>query len=378
MDIWVAFLLNVGLYSILPLYLSTLEMRLRKPAFYCYLSVLLVLGVLAGAIYSFPLSKDLSISGGSVAYGAFMMSIVMLIITERKISTFFNIIRLLITGWVFIGLGINLISWILGSGRALNISQVSPESFHIALWIIVLGGSLALFEVLLLLFTFLQARKLTSNPTILALIYTLSFFLVLCLDGLLFPLFAFGLNSEFTHIVFGNVLGKAVIAGCYSVPMFMFYWVFRMVALRQNACSGWWHLCFCFESQPLTVDFVPSRMMSPMWLVSLHSQLAMLSCHQYCLSRLGMYNVITSELVVNMYTELEIHEDSSICITACQATSGTSADTVEEIGSVVGLTIGNSSLGSESLGLGQRGIAVFLIVLACLSVGYLLGQCEVA
>ena len=81
--------------------------------------------------------------------------------------------------------------------------------------------------MLLLLFTFLQARKLTSTPATLAVIYTLSFFLVLCLDGLLFPLFAFGLNSEFTSIVFGNVLGKAVIAGCYSVPMFMFYWVFR-------------------------------------------------------------------------------------------------------------------------------------------------------
>jgi len=227
MDVLNAFLLNIGLYSIVPLYLSTISSHLRAAALYCYVALILVVGVLAGAIYSFPLTEGLNISGGNLAYGAFMMSVVMLIITERKVSTFLNILRMVITVKLFIFLGFNFLSWVLGSGYVLNPFQVNPDVFRVALWVLMLGGCLILFEVLLLLFIFLQVRKFTTNPSTLAIIYTVAFFLVLCLDGVLFPLFAFGVNPDLVDIIFGNVLGKAVIAGCFSVPMLLFYFLFQ-------------------------------------------------------------------------------------------------------------------------------------------------------
>ncbi|PWQ96003.1 GGDEF domain-containing protein [Leucothrix arctica] len=227
MDVLKAFLLNIGLYSIFPLYLSTISSNLRAATLYCYAALILVVGVLAGAIYSFPLTEGLNISGGNLAYGAFMMTVVMLIITERKVSTFVNILRMVITVKLFIFLGFNFLSWVLESEFVLNPFQVNPEVFQVALWVLMLGGSLIVFEVLLLLFIFLQVRKFTTNPSTLAFIYTLVFFLVLCLDGVLFPLFAFGVSPDLVHIIFGNVLGKAVIAGCFSVPMLLFYLVFR-------------------------------------------------------------------------------------------------------------------------------------------------------
>ena len=227
MDVLIAFLLNIGLYSILPLYLSTISSHLRAAALYCYAALILVVGVLAGAIYSFPLTEGLNISGGNLAYGAFMMTVVMLIITERKVSTFLNIIRLVITVKLFIFLGFNFLAWVLDSGAVLNPFQVSPDVFRVALWVLMLGGSLILVEVLLLLFIFIQIRKFTTNPSTLAFIYTFVFILVLCLDGVLFPLLAFGVSPGLVDIIFGNVLGKAVIAGSFSVPMLLFYLVFR-------------------------------------------------------------------------------------------------------------------------------------------------------
>lgn len=221
------FLLNIGLYSIFPIYFATINSRLRIAAFYNYLSIILLIGGLAGAVYSFPLSDTLYISGGNLAYGAFMMSTVMLIIIERDISTFRNIIRLVVTVNSFVFLGFNFLAWLLESERVANPLQVPSNIFYISLWALILGGILILSEILLLLFIFLQVRKLTSNISAIAFIYTVAFILILCADGVLFPLLAFGLSPELVSIIFGNVSGKAIMAVCYSIPMLGFYIIFR-------------------------------------------------------------------------------------------------------------------------------------------------------
>lgn len=201
--------------------------RLRVTALYCYISLILLVGGLAGAIYSLPLAETLHISGGNMAYGAFMMSTVMLIIIERNMSTFRNIIRLVVIVDIFVFLGFNFLSWVLKSGLVLNPFQIPPEIFDVSLWMLILGGILILGEVLLLLLIFLQIRKFISSLSVLALTYTVAFFLILCLDGVLFPLIAFGLSPELVSIIVGNVSGKIVLASCYSVPMLLFYWLFR-------------------------------------------------------------------------------------------------------------------------------------------------------
>ena len=74
---------------------------------------------------------------------------------------------------------------------------------------------------------FLQVRRLISNISVLAFIYTVAFIVILCADGVLFPVLAFGFSPELVSIIFGNVSGKAIMALCYSVPMLVFYLVFR-------------------------------------------------------------------------------------------------------------------------------------------------------
>lgn len=222
-----AFLLNIGLYSMFPLYFATLNARLRSAAFYIYISIVLLVGGLAGTIYSFPLSENLHISGGNLAYGAFMMSTVIIIIVERDVSTFWNIIRLVVMVDFFVFLCFNFLVWLLESGVVLNPLNIPSSIFHMSSWVLLIGGSLILGEILFLLFIFVQVRKWVSNLTTLSVIYTLAFVVILCVDGLLFPLLAFGLSPDLVAIIFGNVSGKFVMAVCYSFPMLGFYLVFR-------------------------------------------------------------------------------------------------------------------------------------------------------
>ncbi len=221
------FLLNIVLYSIFPLYFTILNRQVRTVAFYIYISLLLALGGLAGSVYSFPLSASLHISGGNLAYGAFMMSTVMLIILERDVSTFRNMIRLVVMVDFFVFLGFNLLAWLIESGHVLNPLHIPSSIFEVSLWVLVLGGLLILSEILILLFIFLQVRKRISDPSVIAVIYTIAFVLILCADGVIFPLLAFGLSPDLVSIIFGNVVGKIVMASCYSVPMLLFYLVFR-------------------------------------------------------------------------------------------------------------------------------------------------------
>ncbi|MDN3629628.1 GGDEF domain-containing protein [Vibrio lentus] len=222
-----AYILNVGIYSIFPLYFATLKNRVRTAAFYNYLSIVLLVGGLAGAVYSFPLSEALSISGGNIAYGAFMMSTIMLIIIERDFSTFKHMFRLVVVVDLIAFVGFNFMAWLLESEYVLNPFAIPFSIFDVSLKVLVLGGVLILLEILLLMFIFTQVSKFLSNLPALAFIYTLAFVFILCLDGALFPLLAFGLSPQIVPIIFGNIMGKLLIAACYSVPMLIFYFLFR-------------------------------------------------------------------------------------------------------------------------------------------------------
>jgi diguanylate cyclase (GGDEF)-like protein len=226
MSVYSAFILNIALYSIFPLYLTTVKSKSRTLSFYIYISVVLVLGGLLGSIYSFKLSDNIIISGGHIAFGAFMMSITMLIIIERKVSVLNNIMKLVILVDAFIFLGFKLYTWLLNSDLVINHQNISTDVFQTPLLVLVIGGTLILLELLFLLFLFVQVRKFVFNVSLLSIIYTCAFIFILCIDGLLFPLVASGFDVDLGHIL-GNVSGKFVLAVSYSVPMLIFYWVFK-------------------------------------------------------------------------------------------------------------------------------------------------------
>lgn len=221
------FMLNIALFSFFPLIFAMLPPRLSIPAFYSYMSVILLVSGLTGAIYSFPISDNLNISSGNISYGAFMMCAAMLIIVERDTSTLKNMVRLVVLVNSFTFLGFSFLNWALSSGELVNPIRLNQEIFHASLWNLIVGGTLILVEIMLIMLAFILARKLTTYQPALTVIYTLIFIVILCADGVLYPLLAFRGSPELTTLINGNVLGKLIIGVCYSIPILLFFILFR-------------------------------------------------------------------------------------------------------------------------------------------------------
>jgi len=232
MNVLSAFLLNVAIYSIFPLLLTTIKPKSRTILFYVYISAVLVLGSVLGSIFSFKLSENIVISGGTIAFGAFMMSITMLIIIERNVSVINNVLKLVLLVNTLTYLSFKLYSLLLDSDVVINHLNISIDIFQTSFSMLLIGGGLILLELLILLFLFIQIRKVIFNISFLAIIYTAAFIVILCIDGLLFPLIAIGFEEDISNIILYNVTGKLILALSYSFPMLIFYWVFKRHLVR--------------------------------------------------------------------------------------------------------------------------------------------------
>ncbi|WP_289031186.1 diguanylate cyclase [uncultured Paraglaciecola sp.] len=227
MDQFTALLLNIALYSIVPLYLTTNKSQTRLISFYVYNGVVLFIGSFAGSVYSFSLAENLVVSGGNIAFGAFLMNTVMLIIIERNVDSLRNMLRFVILIDTFIFVIFYFIYWVVSSEIGINTFNLPAELFSISFNILLLGGALIIFELFVLIVIFTQVSKLVSNVAIIAIVYTLAFIFVMCLDGFLFPIIAFSTSPQLTEIIVGNVYSKWLLAMCYSVPLLIFYTVFK-------------------------------------------------------------------------------------------------------------------------------------------------------
>ncbi|MDO6489061.1 diguanylate cyclase [Colwellia sp. 6_MG-2023] len=232
MNVLSAFILNVAIYSIFPLLLTTVKPKSRTILFYVYISTVLVLGGVLGSIYSFKLSENIVISGGTIAFGAFMMSITMLIIIERNVSVINNVMKLVLLVNTLTYLSFKLYSLLLDSDVVINHLNISIDIFQTSFSMLLIGGGLIILELLILLFLFIQIRKVIFNISFLAFIYTAAFIVILCIDGLLFPLIAIGLDENLSNIIMDNITGKLILALSYSFPMLIFYWVFKRHLVR--------------------------------------------------------------------------------------------------------------------------------------------------
>lgn len=241
-----ALILNILAYSIFPLYFVMLNLRNCIVSFYVYIGIILFIGGLATSIYAIPLSDSITIYGGNIVYGAFMMSTVMLIIIENSIDTFKNIFKLVVTVDVFVFISLSFVSWLLTTGNVVNVHDVSTSIFDVSFMVLLVGGFLILSEILLLLFIYLKIGKHSTNLSVIIPLYTLSFILILCLDGLLFPLTAslFNLMPLSFDFIVSNVKGKFILSMLYSLPLLTFYLVYRKRVEQFIASSKQMHQFF--------------------------------------------------------------------------------------------------------------------------------------
>ena len=224
--------LQVGLYALFPFFLATLDGPLRRVSFYLYLGLVLGFGGFVGSVFSIPVVDGVNISAGNMAYGAFMMTSILFVIVERDLFIIRSIVWLVIGVNLFKVLLFLVISLALEQPGIINPNNTAPALFKVSVPFTILGGALIIGELLLLLFSFEQLKKLTSNAFRLAIAYIFVFVAVLCLDGVLFPAIAFAFNPALVDIVIGGVQGKLLMALAYSLPMLLFLFVFRNQLVR--------------------------------------------------------------------------------------------------------------------------------------------------
>lgn len=215
-------ILHLIAFSVPPLYFTSLYGPLRRVHFYVYLSILLLVGGFMGNVYSLPVAQGMTISGGNLCYGAFMMTSVMFVWIERDAFILRHLVRLVILVDIF-NLVLSLLTeTLLETEGVINPHNVPADMFELSTPMIALGGALIVLELLLLLFIFEFTKKRELSLSITAVVYMLSFILVLLVDGILFPVVAFGLNEQIVGIVIGGLRGKIFMAAAFSVPLAFF------------------------------------------------------------------------------------------------------------------------------------------------------------
>ena len=137
-----AFVLHVCLFSGFAIFLTWLPKPFRSVFFYAYLSIVLVVGGFLGNLYSLPVADGIVVSGGNLAYGAFMMTAVLFVLAERDTFILRRIVLLVVAVNAFNILLTFLIADTLSSPDTLNPHDTPNALFVNSIPIIILGGVL--------------------------------------------------------------------------------------------------------------------------------------------------------------------------------------------------------------------------------------------
>lgn len=215
--------INIGIYAVFPFLLAKSRAMQRAVSFYVYMGVVLTLGGFLGALYSFSFAGgSISISAGSIAYGAFMMSSIMLFILEKDLSALRDTIRLVVIVDVFTFGLFKIIALALESPAMQNALGVPASVFKLSLGIVVLGGVLIVLELFILVFMLEWLKTRIKKPVWFALTTVPLYLAVLIIDGVLFPMLVLGIGPKLGVILAGNLKSKAFLAMSYMLPLCIF------------------------------------------------------------------------------------------------------------------------------------------------------------
>ena len=234
--IWL-FAVSVAAYSAGPLLVAAKRTRYQFVLLYSQIAAILVLGGLLGAVYVLPITGDIALLAGQVAYGAFMFTTLLTVVVGRDLQIIRNIIVLT----VFVNALVFVLFWIsqtaMSSSEVPNPLAVPAAMFEQSLRINIAGGILIVAELLLLL-AVLEVAKRRVASAMMAPVYVLAFIGILTLDGVLFPSLVLLPPSGLGAFITAGVEAKFVLALAYAVPLVIFVALYRPVLRR-------------FESTPL-------------------------------------------------------------------------------------------------------------------------------
>ena len=221
-QMFVLLTLQIVALSMFPLYFTTLPAPIRQIHFYVYLAMTLLIGGFMGSVYSVKVIEGLIVSGGSLCYGAFMMTAVMFVWVERNAFILRHLVRLVILVNIFKITLSFLTRSILEQEDVINAHSVPSGMFSSSIYAIIVGGTLIIVELFLLFLFFEFIKTKVKHRFATVGFYILAFVFVLVLDGVVFLFLAFGFGTEIVPIVFGGIPGKVFMAVAFSIPLGLF------------------------------------------------------------------------------------------------------------------------------------------------------------
>ena len=153
-----------------------------------YLGILFILTQLFGRTYSIEITPTLLITGGNIAYSAFLATYMIVIFTTVDLKSIRAIFYMLILLSLFISLIYIMISFLFEKGQIINTLNI-PNAFYeqsigsnlvsIVVFIVELFGLFFLLEIV---------KKAFKKRFLLIISSVVSYYIILILDGILFPL----------------------------------------------------------------------------------------------------------------------------------------------------------------------------------------------
>ncbi|MBP0482026.1 ATP-binding protein [Sagittula salina] len=235
------FILHVLFFSGIALALTILPRPSRAVSLYAYLSVILIIGGFLGNAYSLPITDDVTVSGGNIVYGAFMLTSILFVLVERDVFIIRRVIVLVAAVDAFNILLSSLVTRSIGTPGIINPHGTPAALFESSISLILLGGVLIILELSVMLILFEWIKRFSLSQTVVGAAYLTTFVAILCFDGIAFPLIAFGTAPEVIAIVFGGFTGKFLTATSYSLAILAFMAIFpaRFSAYLKDNVFTW-------------------------------------------------------------------------------------------------------------------------------------------
>ncbi len=219
---WGLLAAQVLLYAAFPFCFTFFRRPVRLVLCYVYVAMVLLVGGFFGSLYALPLSDDVTLSAGSVLYGALILTVFMVVAGGHDPRVIRNVVKIVLAVNVFkVGL-FAVTAAALGSPAAVNRFGVPPEVFTVSMPVVVTGGLLIVAELTLLAVVLQKLKARVRSRVGLAAGQVVLFVTVLALDGLAFPVLAAPDSPDLGALVAGGVQAKLALAVAYAVPLIAF------------------------------------------------------------------------------------------------------------------------------------------------------------
>ncbi|MHA1672924.1 MAG: hypothetical protein ACTSYI_04800 [Promethearchaeota archaeon] len=215
------------LYAIPVFVAMSFQKSMQVYFYYTYLGVLFCLTQLLDNTYSLQLTSQISLNGGDIAYCALQFTAIILLISQPEPKVVRVLIYVILIISLFLFFFFLFVSYITESIGVINYLGIPGEFWSLSYTSILFSFILFSGEILLEVFLLKKIIPQLKRQWIIVLVIAIIYYVVLIIDGILFPLGTNILNPAGTHFsVAYGILAKMIFGGGFSLFLIMFLIIF--------------------------------------------------------------------------------------------------------------------------------------------------------